>query len=112
MKNHFLVGFKVLKENMNLNIFYLCKLTASIGELCGEYFISRYDKTWDLSFKNGAFEYSTDTSIVSTLKYEFIQEGFSGIRRHWKKCHSHKNTIKSFWKVFDTEYFLNLNFII
>ena len=90
--------FKVSKQNIDFNIFHLCKLTASIREWCEEYFISRYDKTWDLIFLNGVFEYSNDTSIISKFKYENIQEGFSGIRRHWKNVHLHKNTIKSFLK--------------
>ena len=82
--------FKVSNQYINSNIFYLCKLTASIREWCGEYFISRYDKTWDLIFKNGVFEYSNNTSIIYKFKYEIIQGGFSGIRRHWKKFHSHE----------------------
>ena len=44
--------FKVSKKNINLNIFYICKLTASIRAWCGEYFISRYDKTLDLINKS------------------------------------------------------------
>ena len=88
--------FKVSKKNINLNILYLCELTASIREWCGEYFISRYDKTWDLILKNGVFEYLNNTSIISKFKNEIIPEGFSGIRRHWKKFYSHE-TLKSFW---------------
>ena len=57
--------FKVSKQNINLNIYYLGKLTAAFREWCGEYFISRYDKTWDLIFKSGVFEYSNNTSIIS-----------------------------------------------
>ena len=54
--------FNVSKQNINLNISDLCKLTASIREWCGEQFISRYDKTWDLILKNGLFEYPNNTS--------------------------------------------------
>ena len=78
------------KQNSNLNIFYLCKLTASIREWWREYFISRYDKTWDLILRNGVFEYPNNTSITSKFKYETIREAFSDIRRHWKKFHSHE----------------------
>ena len=56
--------FKVSEQNINLNMFYLCKLTASIRDWCEEYFISRYDKTWDSIKKNGVFEYSKNTSIT------------------------------------------------
>ena len=74
--------FKVPQKNISLNIFYLCKLTASIREWCREYFTSRCDKTWDLIFLNRRFEYSNNTPIISKFENEIIQVDFSGIRRH------------------------------
>ena len=68
--------FEVPKQNINLNIFYLRKLTSTTREWCGEYFISRYDETCELIFKNGVFGYSNDTSIISKFEYKIIQEGF------------------------------------